>query len=70
MSQTTVKLGQKVRFDTERERRYGIPENPEIVTGTVVYINEPHRWFGVTYGPGLRTSFLFVQVGEDVVPCR
>lgn len=68
MSQKTVKIGQKVRFDAERERKYGTTEKPEIATGTVVYINEPHRWFGVTYGPGLRTSFLFVQVGKDVVP--
>jgi len=66
MSQKTVKLGQKVRFDPYKERGIGKPDMEGPTTGTVDYINEPHRWFGVTYGPGLRTSFLLCQVGEDV----
>lgn len=35
------------------------------VLGTVVYINEDHRWFSVAYN-GLRTSFSFSDVGEGV----
>ncbi len=66
----TVRIGQEVRLDPYKERENGKQEDPVIVTGTVAYINEPHRWFGVVYGPGLRTSFFISQVGEDVVLCR
>ena len=40
----------------------------EKTTGTVVYINKPHKWFLVEYGE-LRTSFKFSEIGLAVVVC-
>ncbi len=54
MSQKIVKLGRKIRFDPYKERGIGKPEMEGTFTGTVDYINEPHRWFGVVYGAGLQ----------------
>ena len=39
------------------------------VTGTVVYVNRPHKWFSVEYGNGLRASFKFFEVGQVVFVC-
>lgn len=69
-----VAIGQKVQFDPFEEiTGFGSDSNRgNYVTGTVVMVNEPHRWFSVEYecgGVKLRTSFLFSQIGEDVTIC-
>jgi hypothetical protein len=38
------------------------------VTGTVVYVNNAHKWFLVEYGD-VRTSFKFSEVGQAVTIC-
>lgn len=38
------------------------------VTGTVIYVNKPHKWFLVEYGD-VRTSFKFWEVGTAVTIC-
>ena len=64
-----VQVGQKVRFD---------PFNTfigcgadmitgNLVTGTVVMVNVPHKWFSVEYGePKQRASFKFCDIGQAV----
>lgn len=64
-----VKVGQKVRFDPFEEiTGFGSNDNRgKYVTGTVVMVNEPHKWFLVEYGdPKARTSFKFCDIGERV----
>lgn len=64
-----VKVGQKVRFDPlccvtgfSAEAVRG-----NLVTGTVVYVNELHNWFSVEYGnPKQRASFKFCDIGQGV----
>lgn len=64
-----VKVGQKVRFDP---LYYIIGYGAEVVrgnlvTGTVVMVNEPHHWFSVEYGDSKqRTSFQFADIGQVV----
>ena len=64
-----VKVGQKVRFDPFY---YIVGYASELVrgnlvTGTVVMVHEPHKWFSVEYGdPKARTSFKFCDIGERV----
>ncbi len=69
-----IKVGQKVRFDPFEEiTGFGSNDNRgKPVKGTVVMVNEPHRWFSVEYecgGVKQRTSFKFSQLGEDVKIC-
>jgi hypothetical protein len=64
-----VKVGQKVRFDpfcfVSGSASESIRGN--LVTGTVVEVYEPHKWFSVEYGdPKTRTSFKFCDIGERV----
>lgn len=67
-----VRIGTKVSFDPYRtltgfgkEMVRGIK-----VTGTVVMINEDHKWFSVEYGnPKQRTSFKFCEIGSVVNVC-
>lgn len=67
-----IKVGQKVRFDPFAEVR-GFCSGDfkgDYVTGTVVMVNEPHKWFSVEYGfPKMRTSFKFCQIGQAVKIC-
>lgn len=64
-----VEIGQKVKFDPlccvcgfGAEAVRG-----NLVTGTVIYINEPHKWFSVEYGnPKQRISFKFCDIGQTV----
>lgn len=64
-----VVIGQKVRFDPflhitgfSSEMNRG-----KKVTGTVIYVNEPNKWFSVEYGkPKARTSFKFCDLGHGV----
>jgi len=65
----TIAVGQKVRFDPLQEcTGFGAYGNRgHYVTGTVVMVNVPHRWFSVEYGKNKkRDSFKFSQIGEDV----
>lgn len=65
-----VDVGSKVRFDPIA--CVSISSAPDFhdeeVTGTVTYVNYPHKWFLVQYGE-LRTSFKFADVGLAVVVC-
>ena len=64
-----VEVGQKVRFDPfDFAHGYGCEQvRGNMVIGTVVMVNEPHRWFSVEYGnPKARVSFKFCDVGEAV----
>ena len=67
-----VEVGQKVRFDPFLcIMGYGADLcRGTIVTGTVVMVNEPHRWFSVEYGnPKARISFKFSDIGTAVKVC-
>lgn len=69
-----IKIGQKVRFDPLAETRgFGAGDyRGNYVTGTVVMVNIPHKWFLVEYlcgGVKQRTSFKFCQIGKDVQIC-
>lgn len=67
-----VKIGQRVKFRPfEHMHTMGDAINGEellselIVEGTVVSINEPHRWFSVEWGkPKRRASFKFTDIGK------
>lgn len=64
-----VKVGQKVRFDPlDYIGGYGAElVRGNEVTGTVVMVNMPHRWFSVEYGePKQRASFKFNDIGQAV----
>lgn len=62
----TIYLGRKVRFSVEcltgtgTDGRCGTK-----TTGVVTYINRKHRWFLVDVC-GLRTSFSFSDIGNEV----
>lgn len=67
-----VEIGQKVRFDPfEQIVGFGAEDNRgKTVTGTVVLVNEEHKWFSVEYGnPKMRTSFKFCDIGKAVTVC-
>lgn len=62
--------GMKVRFSPFLEHTYAPGVDLlklEKATGTITYINWPHRWFSVTYGNNQRISFLFSDIG---VKCK
>lgn len=65
-----VEIGSKVRFDPLAciLTSSACDFHEEKAIGTVVYINNPHKWFLVEYG-SLRTSFKFSDVGLAVVVC-
>lgn len=68
----SVAMGQKVRFDPFAHITFqGIADlRDENVTGTVVMVNEPHRWFLVEYGKQKqRISFNFCDIGTAVKIC-
>lgn len=68
-----IRVGQKVKFAPFRETTgFATESNSGIATGTVVMVNEPHKWFSVEYQCGKvkqRTSFKFSQIGKDVLIC-
>lgn len=66
-----VKVGQKVRFDAFYfMENQGILREHLYTTGTVVYVNEEHKWFSVEYGdPKALTSFKFCEIGKEVKIC-
>ena len=49
-----IKLGQKVRFNPLHYLPGGGGELKNLVTGTVTYVNEPHRYFTASYESGGR----------------
>ena len=64
-----IKVGQKVRFDPfNTYTGYGSDMiRGNRVTGTVVMVNVPHKWFSVEYGdPKSRASFKFCDIGQAV----
>lgn len=64
-----VKVGQKVRFDPCSHLDGFCAEvvKGNEVTGTIVMVNYKHGWFSVEYGdPKARTSFNFVDIGDEV----
>ena len=69
-----VKVGQLVQFDPFKEIT-GFASGDcrgQNVTGAVVYVNAPHKWFSVEYelkGVKQRTSFKFCDIGEAVTGC-
>ena len=67
-----IKVGQKVRFDPLNYiSGLGAEEvRGNLVTGTVVMVNVPHKWFSVEYGePKQRASFKFCDIGSVVTIC-
>lgn len=66
-----IKVGQKVRYDPLADiKGFALSDFRTESTGTVVYINEKHRWFSVVNDESrLRTSFHFCQIGRDVKVC-
>lgn len=64
-----IEVGQKVRFDPfDESMGMGMDDlRGNIVTGTVVYVNEKRSWFSVEFGdPKARTSFKFCDIGKTV----
>lgn len=65
-----IKLGQEVEFDPFAGIRLcGLSDTRTIVTGKVIYINAPHRWFEVEYPTAdgkVKTSFKFDEIGKAV----
>lgn len=66
-----IEVGQKVTFDpfTEMTGFSSEMNRGKLVTGTVVMVNDPHKWFSVKHG-NQRTSFKFSQIGTDVNLCE
>ena len=67
-----IKVGQKVRFDPfDTCTGFGAEEvRGNLVTGTVVFVNVPHKWFSVEYGnPKAIASFKFCDIGSVVTIC-
>ena len=63
-----IKVGQKVKFDPFIHMKgYNITDVRVMVTGTVVAVYD--RWFSVTWGNGLRTSYMFNDIGREVKIC-
>lgn len=63
-----ITVDTKVRFDPfEKITGFSSDLNRgNYVTGSVVYVNYPHRWFSVEYGDKQRTSFGFSEIGKEV----
>ena len=62
-----MRIGQKVRFDPFEGIKFSdVTSLRKEVTGTIVAINEKHKWFSVEYGNKMRTSFKFSDVGSVV----
>ena len=66
-----IQVGQRVKFDPFGcIMGFGIQDQRSWVTGTVVMVNEKHKWFSVVYGdPVMRTSFSFWDIGKEVKIC-
>ena len=61
-----VKVGMTVNYDPYAEITGSLGQRDlrgEIVTGTVVYVNEEYRWFTAVQENGVKTSFFFCEIG-------
>lgn len=65
-----LRVGRKVRFDALAGIKQGVEKIRADTIGTVVYINVRHKWFSVQYGNGLRASFKFSEIGQEVQLCK
>ena len=65
-----VTLGQKVRFDSLQFIKNSVEKMKADTIGTVVYINERHRWFSVLHSENQRISFKFSEIGQNVYLCK
>jgi hypothetical protein len=65
-----IEVGQKVRFDALAAVKNSVEKLKADTTGTVVYINEPHRWFLVVHDENQRISFKFSEIGQNVFLCK
>lgn len=65
-----VRVGQKVRFDALEPCRSSVERVIADTVGTVVYINDRHKWFSVQHGNNQRTSFKFSEIGQNVHLCK
>lgn len=61
-----IQVGQKVRFDAFQCIKSSVERIKEHAIGTVVYVNNLHKWFSVEYGNNHRTSFKFSEIGQAV----
>ena len=67
-----IKVGQKVKFDPFAHiTGYGVEAmRGNMLTGTVVMVNETHKLFFVEYGdPKAITAFKFCDIGTAVKVC-
>ena len=61
-----VKVGMTVSYDPYAELTGSFGQRDligEMVTGTVVYVNEERRWFTAVQENGVKTSFFFCEIG-------
>lgn len=65
-----VQIGQKVRFDAFFGMKETYKKDQAPTVGTVIYINQRHKWFSVQYGKNQRTSFKFTEIGQNVTICK
>ena len=66
MSECPVKVGMNVSYDPYAEMTGSLGQRDlrgEMVTGTVVYVNEEHHWFTAAQENGVKTSFFFCEIG-------
>lgn len=62
-----ITIGQRVQYDPLGHARLAGFTGVHIkATGTVVYVNYPHRWFEAEDKNGFRTSFKFDDIGDRV----
>lgn len=65
-----IKVGQQVLIDPFKDiRTYGLSGSRALQVGDVIYVNKPHRWFGVEYGEEdvrQRISYKFADINETV----
>lgn len=61
-----IEVGQKVKYDPFKAMSYsGVCEIRKTVVGVVIYVNHKRRWFTVE-NDGIRTTFRFTDIGQDV----
>ena len=65
-----IQVGQRVRFNPFSSIKDPVERIRASTKGTVVWINEPHKWFSVLYGNNQRTSFKFCDIGDSVYICK
>lgn len=63
-----IEVGQKVRFDAfSAMSSQGSIREHLYTKGTVVYVNEKHKWFSIEYGKHkARDSYKFCDIGKAV----